>query len=61
MAGLFSKPTSYTPPVEDPAAIKAKQAKDKAATDQSLKDVAYWRKQRVGRSQLVNTGIYIPD
>lgn len=61
MAGLFSTPKTYTPPVETPEEIKKKASLDRQKSDQLIKDAAYWSKLRVGRNTLVNTGIYIPD
>jgi len=58
---LFSTPKSPTPPVETPEQIKAKASEDNLANNRALQDIAYWRKMRVGRNQLVNTGIYIPN
>jgi hypothetical protein len=47
--------------VETPEEIKKKASLDRQKSDQLVKDAAYWRKLRVGRNTLVNTGIYIPD
>lgn len=61
MASLFSTPKPNVPPVESPEDIKKKASLDRQKNDTLLKDAAYWKRLRVGRNQLVNTGIYIPD
>lgn len=58
---LFSTPKPYVPPVDSPEEIKKKASLDRQKNDTLLKDAAYWKRLRVGRNQLVNTGIYIPD
>lgn len=57
---LFSSPKPYTPPVETPEQIQAKKSEDTLKGVQAANDIAYWRKLRVGRNALVNTGIFIP-